>query len=204
MGDDHRHVVDVHRRRLLCTCAPCTLLFVPVEAGGGRFRAVPDRVLRDSTAGPSPADWDALQIPVGVAFFLRHGDDGRVSAFYPSPAGATECLLDLEAWQRVVASCPLVGQAEPDVEAVLARRGDVGVECFVVPIDICYELVGTLRLRWKGFDGGHDARAAVTALFDRVRDRAVPYPPRERGRDGASGQGGRSAVGSAAASVVDG
>lgn len=175
-GGVHRHVVDLHRRRLLCTCVACALLFVRSESGGGRFRAVPDRVLRDDTAGPSTADWDALQIPVGIAFFLRRGDDESLDAFYPSPAGATECLLDLDAWRRMAGSCPVLGQAEPDVEAVLARRGEAEVECFVVPIDVCYELVGLLRLHWRGFDGGEDARRAVAAFFGRLRTRGEPYP----------------------------
>jgi hypothetical protein len=42
----------------------------------------------------------------------------------------------------------------------------------VVPIDACYELVGKLRLLWKGFDGGQEAREAIDSFFDRVATRA--------------------------------
>jgi hypothetical protein len=48
------------------------------------------------------------------------------------------------------------------------------VECFLVPIDACYELVGTVRMFWKGFDGGTEARERIEAFFDRLRDRARP------------------------------
>ena len=98
--EQHAHVVDVTDRRLLCTCRPCGLLFTRAESGGGRIRAVPDRVLRAAGPGPTLADWEDLQIPVGIAFFLSDGSTGAVTAFYPSPAGATQCLLDLAAWRR--------------------------------------------------------------------------------------------------------
>jgi hypothetical protein len=102
-----------------------------------------------------------------------------VSAFYPSPAGATECRLDLAAWDRLTAAHPLLAAAEPDVEAVLITRGGAGspvagVESFVVPIDACYELAGRMRLHWRGFDGGAEARQAIAEFLDNVRGTAVP------------------------------
>ena len=45
-------------------------------------------------------------------------------------------------------------------------------ECYLVPIDTCYELVGQLRSLWRGFDGGTEAHAALDAFFDDVRARA--------------------------------
>jgi hypothetical protein len=41
-----------------------------------------------------------------------------------------------------------------------------------VPIDVCYELVGHLRLRWRGFDGGREAHDAMDSFFERVRKKA--------------------------------
>ncbi len=41
-----------------------------------------------------------------------------------------------------------------------------------MPVDVCYELVGRMRLHWQGFDGGAEARADLAAFFDRVRARA--------------------------------
>ena len=43
-----------------------------------------------------------FQIPIGLAFFMRSSVSGGVVAFYPSPAGATESELSLEAWDELV------------------------------------------------------------------------------------------------------
>ena len=49
-------------------------------------------------------------------------------------------------------------------------------ECFLVPIDACYEFVGRLRLLWHGFDGGQQVRTFIAEFFDQVaaRSRVVP------------------------------
>ncbi|MGI8445687.1 MAG: DUF5947 family protein [Streptosporangiaceae bacterium] len=146
--------------------------------GSARYRSVPDRYLRDSSRPLAPAEWDELQIPVGLAFFLYSTERGAVAGFYPSPAGATECTLDLGAWERLAAAHPLLATAEPDVEAVLLRRDGPGaeVEHFIVPIDVCYELVGRMRMLWKGFDGGSEARASIDEFLAGVRKRAREAP----------------------------
>jgi hypothetical protein len=73
---------------------------------------VPDRYLADPAHPLSAADWEELEIPVGLAFFLRSSRQATVTGFYPSPAGATECQLDLAAWDRLTATHPLLGAAE--------------------------------------------------------------------------------------------
>jgi len=170
--DAHSHVVDLERSSLLCTCRPCYLLFTHSQAGGGRWRAVPDRYLSDPGRPLSAAEWDELEIPVGLAFFLRSSTGGQVAGFYPSPAGVTECQLDLGRWQRMAAEHPLLREAEADVEAVLIHRDGSTVEHFVVPVDVCYELAGRLRLLWHGFDGGDEARDAIADFLRLVASRA--------------------------------
>jgi hypothetical protein len=172
MPDEHGHVVNLDNRSILCACRPCYLLFTQRGAAGGRYSAVPDRYLSLPSAALSAAEWDALQIPVAVAFFFCNSDTAQVTAFYPSPAGATESLLDLSTWQSMVAAHPVLASLEPDVEALLVRTGDDGVEGFVVPIDACYELVGHLRLLWRGFDGGAEVHRKIAEYFDGLRARA--------------------------------
>jgi Family of unknown function (DUF5947) len=178
---DHSHVADLDHSTLMCACRACYLLFTHSgaserrQAGPGRYRAVPDRYRSDPARPLSVADWDALEIPVGLAFFLHSSEDGGLTAFYPSPAGATECRLDLQAWDRIAATHPLMGAAAPDVEAILISRGPPGgdgVECFLVPIDACYELAGRMRLQWRGFDGGAEARQSIAGFLDGVRARS--------------------------------
>ena len=180
---EHGHLADLDQSSLMCACRACYLLFTRTEAVRGRFRAVPDRYLADPDHPLSAAEWDELEIPVGLAFFLRSSRQATVTGFYPSPAGATECRLDLAAWDRLSAAHPLLGAAEPDVEAVLITRpgrseadtaaeGGTAVECFVVPVDACYELAGKMRMLWRGFDGGAEARGAIAEFLGNVRTRA--------------------------------
>ena len=167
-ADAHSHVVDLANRSLLCTCRPCALLFEHPQAKL-RYRAVPDRWAAVPSL-PLPV-WDDLQIPVGVAFFFRNSQLGRVVGVYPGPAGATESELPLAAWDAVLAAAPEVAGLAPDVEALLVRVAGSRVDAHLVPIDACYELVGLLRRRWRGFDGGQDVRRELAAFFDRVAGR---------------------------------
>jgi hypothetical protein len=179
--EEHSHVVNVETRALMCACRPCYLLFTSRGAAGGKFRAVPERYVAATELRITSAQWDELQIPVGIAFFFHNSALGRAVAFYPSPAGATESLLPLATWSELAETSPLVTSLAPDVEALLARRTRDGVvECYVVPIDACYELVGRMRRSWKGFDGGEEAWMEIDAFFAGVRDRSEGGGARSR------------------------
>ena len=106
----------------------------------------------------------------------------RVMAFYPSPAGAMESLLSLEGWDELVRSNPILNDLEPDVEALLINRvqnrgGDSYREHFIVPIDACYELVGLIRLKWKGLSGGEEVWTAIAEFFTNLRTKSQPVRP---------------------------
>jgi hypothetical protein len=171
----HGHVVDTEHRSIMCACRACYLLFTRPTAGAGKYRAIPDRYLSDPDHPITPVEWEALGIPVSSAFFL--GSDSGMACFYPSPAGATECLLDLNAWAELVTEHPLLGAAQPEVEAILIRGTNEAVECFLVPVDACYQLVGTVRVYWKGFDGGQEAHERIEEFFDGIRSQARPFSP---------------------------
>ncbi|MFE5488038.1 DUF5947 family protein [Streptomyces sp. NPDC056527] len=165
----HPHLVDVDKRALVCACGPCSQLMDRSAGSQSRFRAVPGRFLSDPGHRIDDQAWESLRIPVSVAFFFRNSALDRPVALYPSPAGATESELEETAWRSVLDATQLAAHLEPDVEALLLRRHEGRTECFLVPIDICYELVGRMRLLWQGFDGGAEARADLDALFTRVR-----------------------------------
>jgi hypothetical protein len=175
IGGEHRHLVDTVERSLRCSCTACALLF---ERRGQRLRTAPDRWLSDPRARLDATAWAALQIPVRLAFFFRPGDGERWAAFYPSPAGATESTLGLEAWHELARALPLATVVEPDVEALLVTAGSDGrCEHWLVPISACYELVGRVKRTWRGFDGGAEAHRAIDDFFARVRARAQPLEP---------------------------
>ncbi|NMO02807.1 hypothetical protein HH308_16465 [Gordonia sp. TBRC 11910] len=174
IGDEHSHVVALQARQLMCVCRGCYLLFT--EQGAQlRYRSVPDRYLTFPDFALAPGTWDALEIPVGVAFFFRNSTIDETVAFYPGPAGAAESGLPLSAWKQVTAANPLIAQVADDVEALLIRVPDHGgdPECFLVPIDACYQLVGRLRSVWRGFDGGQDARREIDEFFETIRSRST-------------------------------
>jgi Family of unknown function (DUF5947) len=171
IAPEHGHVVDVRVRSLLCTCRPCQLLFTRDDAELS-YRSVPDRYL--SFHDLALPVWEELELPVGTAFLFRNSSLDRIVAFYPGPAGATESELSLGAWDRVVAAAPALATLRPDVEALLVRAEGGDLEAYLVPIDVCYELVGTLRQLWRGFDGGQDVRRRLDEFFGTVRSRSRP------------------------------
>lgn len=180
IADEHQHVVNVAGRQLMCVCRACYLLFT--DSGADlRYRAVPDRYLAFDDFALDRRGWEALQIPVGVAFFFTNSALGRTVAFYPGPAGATESELDLDAWNAISGADSRVGLLADDVEALLVRVPEddesTRPQSYLVPIDACYEFVGHLRTLWRGFDGGQQARQFIDGFFAQVAARARPTPP---------------------------
>jgi Family of unknown function (DUF5947) len=176
IADNHQHVVSLTSRALLCTCRGCYLLFT-AENAELKYRAVPERYLSFPTFRLQPGQWDELQIPVGLAFFFANSVLGHTVCFYPGPAGAAESELPLDAWERIVADNPELTVVAPDVEALIVRVArSASAQCFLVPIDACYELVGQLRRVWRGFDGGQGARQQIENFFATVALRSRPAP----------------------------
>lgn len=172
VAPEHGHLVNVHSRSLMCVCRPCYLLFTQDGAGTGRFRAVPQRYLLLPELGAASGEWECLQLPIGLAFFFRNSVTGRIAALYPSPAGATESELPLDSWDAFAAAVPALATLAPDVEALLVRRRDAGVDALIAPIDACYELTGRIRRHWRGFQGGDEVQQEIDAFFARVAARA--------------------------------
>jgi hypothetical protein len=165
LAEPHAHAVDIRTRRLLCTCGVC--------AGAGRFRRVPTRYVHMPSMTMTAAQWEALAIPVDLAFFFFNSELGRTIAFYPGPAGVAESQLPLQAWSAVAASNPWVGTVEPDVEAVLVRKAGDQYVCGIVPIAACYELAGRIRSSWSGWGGGEAVRGEIERFFADIRARSA-------------------------------
>jgi len=171
---EHRHVVDLHLRSLLCACRGCAILLGRPGAGGEHFRLVPERRLRLEDFRLDEAQWSALRIPVDVAFFFHSRSVDRVVAVYPGAMGATESQLEFATWHDLERENPALRGLESDVEALLVNRIGGSREHYLVPIDDCYALAGVVRTHWRGLAGGTELWRELDGFFDRLRAQAVP------------------------------
>jgi hypothetical protein len=169
---EHRHLLNVTTREIMCACRPCSILFDRRAASEGRYRIIPDRLLFLEDFEMGDAQWESLRIPVDMAFFFYSTPAERVMAFYPSPMGPTESLLKLSAWEELEESNPVLGEMERDVEALLVNRVRGARENFLVPIDECYRLVGLIRMHWRGLSGGREVWEEIERFFENLRVRS--------------------------------
>ena len=144
---EHRHVLELTTRDVKCSCRPCSLLFERAE----KLRLIPTDVY---AVGDVELDWEELRLPVDIAFFFRTG--GELKAYYPSR------------WGRRSRCCPWTSpvELEDDVEALLVNRVRGARRQWIVPIDVCYALVGLIRTRWRGFTGGAEVWRELDKFFE--------------------------------------
>lgn len=174
VAPEHRHLLELSTRELRCACRACAILFDSPAASEGRFRLVPTRRLSLSELELSDLTWEGLRLPVDIAFLFRSSTDERVLAFYPSPMGATESLLDLEAWDDLEAANPILRTLVPDVEALLVNRTKNHPGHWLVPIDDAFRLVGLIRTRWRGLTGGREVWQEIGGFFEDLDRRSRP------------------------------
>lgn len=171
---EHQHLIDLAARKLVCACDACAILFSNQSLT--KYKRVPRRIRFLPQFHMTDAQWDGLMVPIEMAFFFGSSPSGKVAAFYPGPAGATESLLSLEAWADIEQENPALREMEPDVEALLANRVGVArgvvAQYYIVPIDECYKLVGLIRLHWHGLSGGTEVWREVGSFFSSLRARA--------------------------------
>ncbi len=171
VGPHHPHLIEPATRKLVCACQACAILFS--SRSGSRYKRVPERVQMLPGVQITDAEWDGLMIPINMAFFFRSSATGRIVALYPSPAGATESLLDDQAWEKILESNPALAKMESDTEALLVNRVGQASHYYIVPIDECFKLVGLIRTKWKGLGGGQELWQALGEFFSDLQKRAV-------------------------------
>jgi len=169
---EHRHLMEVATREIMCVCRPCSILFDSAAASEGRYRIVPERLLNLEGFRMSDAQWENLRVPVDMAFFFYNTPAGKVVAYYPSPMGPTESLLELRTWEDLETDNPVLKDMERDVEALLVNRARGASDHLLVPMDECYKLVGLIRTRWRGFSGGREVWDDITRFFEELGRRA--------------------------------
>lgn len=172
LASEHPHLVEPATRQLVCSCDPCAILFS--GQAEMKYKRVPRRVRTLQNFQLTDAQWDDLMIPIQLAFFFHSTPDSKIIALYPSPAGPTESLLPLDAWDEIVQDNLILNEMEPDVEALLVNRVRAEQsEYYLVPIDECYKLVGLIRAHWRGLSGGTEVWKQIGHFFEELRNRAV-------------------------------
>jgi hypothetical protein len=167
---EHQHLFEPPTRQLICSCEACAILFSGQTET--KYRRVPRRVRYLADFRLADAQWESLMIPIGMAFFFHSSPAGKTLALYPSPAGATESLLDLSSWAAVVEENPVLREMEPDVEALLVNRVRGANDYYLAPIDECFKLVGLIRAGWRGLSGGAEVWQEIEGFFAGLKDKA--------------------------------
>lgn len=173
--EDHRHLLDLTERALLCACQACSVLFDDQAAGGRHYRLVPRRRRRLPGLRLDGTLWAGLGVPVDLAFFVAEsatagatdgtagGTAAGITARYPSPAGTIQHTVAADSWQRLLDANPVLNGQQPDTEALVVHRARGAAEHWLLPLDDCYRLTALLREHWTGFSGGDE-------VWDRVSD----------------------------------
>jgi hypothetical protein len=175
LAQEHPHLVEIALRQIVCACEACATLFDGMT--GSKYRRVSRRAQLLANFQMADSQWEDLLVPINMAFFFRSSTEDRIVALYPSPAGAVESLLPLDAWTEIVQQNAVLRQLKPDIEALLVNRiGHVHelarAEYYIAPIDDCYRLVGLIRANWKGLSGGTEVWVEIGRFFSNLRSRA--------------------------------
>jgi hypothetical protein len=170
LQQEHEHLFEPANRKLLCSCEACAILFP--SAPDRRYKRVPRRILRLTAFRLSDAQWGSLMLPISSL-------QDRVLALYPSPAGATESMLPLDAWQEMESENSALAGIEPDVEALLVNRigyarGLGEAQYYIAPIDQCFKLTGLIRANWRGLSGGAEVWREIADFFARLKAHSSP------------------------------
>ena len=124
LAPEHPHLIEPKNRQISCACDACAILFT--NQTDGRYKRVPRDAKYLADFQMSDMQWNSLMLPIQLAFFFKSSTEERVVALYPSPAGAMESLLTLEAWEEIENENEVLQKMEADTEALTGqprRRG---------------------------------------------------------------------------------
>ena len=168
LDPDHRHLLHLVERRILCACESC----VALRGGDPELRPTGTRTSWLDDFDLPDELWASFGIPIGLAFFLDSSVSGGIVAMYPSPAGATESELELGTWRELRRLNPVLMGLDSDGDALIVNRIADPPQYAIAPIDECYRLVGMIKLSWEGISGGAGVERAIAEFFSELWERA--------------------------------
>lgn len=167
IAPQHRHLLQMDNNQIVCACQACALRFDGLA--DGRYKLVPRDVIRLPDFKLTEPQWARLALPIGLAFLFHSTRRKNMVALYPNPGGVAEAPLLAEDWQMLVADNPALKQMEADVQALLLNRIGASREYYLAPIDVCFELVGLIRVHWRGLSGGEAVWKEFDKFFSRLK-----------------------------------
>ena len=108
---DHRHLLHVEDRLIVCTCETCRALF----SGEGAYRPTGSRTVWLDGLDLSDELWASFRIPIGLAFFFQSSAGGpggtavssRSTRARPAPPSASSTSRrGFGSWPRTRCSSP--------------------------------------------------------------------------------------------------
>ena len=150
----------------MCACELCTI----IQSAHGQYKIIPQRYEHLKDFNMSGELWSEFLIPVNIAFFVFNSVQNSIVAYYPAAAGATESKLKMEPWKKLAAMNARIESLHTHVEALLVNRLDEPAY-FIVPIDCCYKLIGTIRSAWRGISGGREVQEATKKFFAELKNK---------------------------------
>jgi len=167
----HLHLISPTTRRLVCVCASCSSWYG--QQNDRSLVPVP-RVARELLSFRlTNAQWQGLCLPADLAFCYWSSLDAGAVAVSPTRDGVIETRLPEGPWGDIVAGNRPLQEMAADVEGLLVHRVPTSA-CrlplyVIMPIDVCYQLVGILRAYWRGDGGGDEVWTEVDGFLSRLR-----------------------------------
>jgi len=143
LSERHEHLFDARERRVACACRACTMLFP--ETGEAAYRRIVSHASRLPHLRLDAEDFEALGIPVRVAFLYPSRVHDCVFAVYPNGGGAAEATLPRAAWEMLVVQHPTLACIELDVEGLFVNAIGEESDVYRLSVDVGHRIVGTLR-----------------------------------------------------------
>ena len=167
MPEDHRHLLELEERRIVCVCESCWAL----RSGEAQY-CPPARGSSCSTTSTCPTSCgrgcaSRSAWPSSFARTTASWRSTRAPPARPSPSS------ELEAWDELVGRNGVVGDIERDSEALVVDKLNDGIQAAIVPTDEAYRMVGLVKANWQGISGGQGVPAAVAGFFDELRARVA-------------------------------
>jgi hypothetical protein len=160
----HRRLIDLATNLVLAACAGCEHSVVPDGRKSLRYQVVSDRYVRLPRGVIKSGRWDALRIPVALAFLVHRSLHDEYVAYYPSPNGPLVEELTRDQWADMMGGEHLLESLQSDVEALLVDARGVTPAGYIVPITTYFDFDRRLGDDWRGYDGGLQAAGVVDAF----------------------------------------